>query len=302
MAVSHASAAESATEPELDLRALVGALDAPILGAVPKPVEWRRRIRRLAWPEQGVVGTTNPLFISGVVDGIQGRLLLCRRSGRPVFLEYAAAAHFCPATRAVGGLVQRAYLAGSALDEEWMSSLPGGALVDVLSAVSSQAIELEARRRLEETRIRLEAAAVRAALDGSDGFVLVDGSIRTLPSDERLVGVVKSVSTQYLGDESHLESLCPGEISESFQILPDWQGEQVVYSCYLRLHRVPAEHWTAGLVRLESLDPKVLAALAAFCVSDRQHAASDDPRWPQHLTSVRKAELALKMRRPYLMQ
>lgn len=287
-------------DTQVALRNVTRSIPGLYLTVPSKPPGWRREVRiQHDRPGRELVGV-EPMVPAAVVDGVQSRVLLTLREGRPLLLEYVGAAAVGPHRRTLVGVEDRLYLAGSHLDAEYLRSLPEGLPVVELDGISPAVVATEAMETIQFFRQRLEATV--AVLAGASGEpVVVDGSVRHLEGlAGPAIGVIKNTaSTQWLTDESELASLDVGWRSTVFVLPAQRRGEHTVHCCYLRLHRVPrSTSFTEGLIRLESTDPDLLDPAAAWAMRSRQAPGSDDPRWATHLAPVRDVELYLKGRRP----
>lgn len=278
-----------------EVRDLFRAVGHPLLSTSTSSPLWRREV---------TVATDGPIDVTSlprlgdvrVVDGVQRRRVLTMRQGRPVYLELVGAAAVDPESRTEADIEERAYLCGSHFDGAYMRELPGNFAVVELDAESAQAVVQEAAAALDRFRRELEAdVTVRAA---ARGVVVVDGSIRHLVGlpGGSAVGVVKSLDTQYLADETEIADLKPGQRTSLFTIRSQTRRELTVHSCYVRLHTVPHDWWAVGVVRLEATTEDLLDPAAAWAYAARQRPGGDDPRWHVHLAPVRAVEEVLRAR------
>lgn len=256
---------------------------------------WRRQVRLHDAPPLGDVCSVSPLEPVGAADGIQRSRLITVRSGRPIWLAAVSAGVANYGERV---LIADAdlYLIGSHLDEAWMRDRPGGVPTAVLDAVDPGTLVADFEHTLQEHRWQLEARVVRRAVE--HGTVVVDGSIDryTAEHGDRVVGVVKSLATPYLTDESELRRLGEGCCSQVFTLPAERRPQLDRASSYLRLHDPGFSHGTFGVVRLEAVDPDQLAPLAAWACTQRQGPSSGDTRWPVHLASIAWVERVLRAR------
>jgi hypothetical protein len=232
-----------------------------------------------------------PLPVTAVVDGIQSVRVVTYRDHRPVHLIYVAAAAIGEES-CVHGIKEELSLLVSAADEEWARSLPGSVPVVVLDETSPFSLAAAGILAVGGARDRLERAVVADLLERNVGTIAVDGSLLGRPATDSLIGVVKTTRTRYLADESVLIGLPEGWRSPRF-ILPTGQA-----SCYVRLRSAENRGWDYGLIRLESSNPDLLDAAAAFCLAERQGLGNTDRRGDRHLASVAAVELFLKGRKP----
>jgi hypothetical protein len=157
-------------------------------------------------------------------------------------------------------------------------------------------METEVQRRIGSSRDDVERTVVNDLIrrDGA-GVVVVDGSVMTRARSNRIVGVVKTLRSRYLTDESVVWGLPRGWRSPRFAIGDD---DRIRYSCYVQLVDKHDGAWNLGLIRLEAFDVELLEPLAALCLGEAQTASGGDPRWDRHLGSMRAVEEFLRARRP----
>lgn len=246
--------------------------------------------------------TAKPMQPIGFVDGIQAALTVTWREHRPVYLTFVSAGCVGAGPRRQAQLIavkERLDLVGSHLDAEWLTQLPESAPVVLLDATEPDQIERAALARLGADRETLERELVTDLVGNGTGTLVLDGSLAKRPVDARLLGVVKTVRTRWLQDESVLWGMPEGWRSPRFKIPAGTHGvEADRYSCYLRLFDAEHRGWDHGLVRLESYDPELLEPLAALAMAERQSKRSRDSRGDRHLASVRACEDVLRARRP----
>jgi hypothetical protein len=236
-----------------------------------------------------------PIDVTGFVDGIQSSMHLTHRDQRPVILSYVAAGALAPGARPVA-LVERLRLWCAELDVEWSTSVGGSIPIEVLSDAPPPDMETAALRRIGSSRDDVEREVVNGLVRRNDpGVIVVDGSVMTRVRSNRIVGVVKTLKSRYLADESVVWKLPKGWRSPRFAI---GSGEQVRYSCYVQLVDKSEGAWNLGLIRLEAFDVELLEPLAARCLTEAQTASGGDPRWDRHLGSMRAVEDFLRARRP----
>ncbi|QYG91068.1 hypothetical protein HC251_00535 [Iamia sp. SCSIO 61187] len=116
---------------------------------------------------------------------------------------------------------ERLWIVCSDEDVEWAEGLPGGVPVVRTAALHAPGIRRDALRHLREVRAELERRVVSAhPHEGSDGLLVVDGSLLGHRPTARCIGVVKSCKTRYLGDERPLAALPPGSRTATLQLPP----------------------------------------------------------------------------------
>lgn len=253
-----------------------------------------------------------PARVTGFVDGIQSSRVLGYREHIPVVLSYVAAAAVCPfpRPRAVS-LAERLVLISSFEDSMWLddrvrevAASSGSHGIPELLPIAPEAphlAEAEVRTAVGSMREAAERHASQEALSDKSlsGLLVIDGSLAHRGGSDRLLGVVKSVRTKYLEDESQLWSLPEGVMSDAFRIPAGMLGcDRERFSCYLRLHDATYSAWHFGMVRLEIHDLDLLEPAAAMCMEHRQFGRSGDGRWDRHLIGVRAVEDYLRDRRP----
>jgi hypothetical protein len=242
--------------------------------------------------------TAKALSIAGVVDGIQASLCVTYRSHRPVYLSYVAAGCVGESAQLLK-VKERLNIVCSSLDREWVDSLNSSIPVVEITAPHPYDIELQAGKALGGDRENLERALIEELVDDAVLPLIVDGSLVGRPLRPELFGVIKTVDSQYILDESVLFGMPAGWRSPRFRIPAGSQGVGIDrYSCYLRLFPADDKSWKFGLIRLESFSPDTLDTLAARALLERQHGGTGDARWDRHLTSVRACEEVLRAHRP----
>lgn len=292
----------SAASKQYDLRALFRAAGSSgvgerALGQAPE-VRGDARSEVEMLDEHSSEVSARPLEVSGFVDGIQSARVVAYRAHRPVYLAYAAAAAVSPA-REMLSLEEMLTVIASPEDAEWLEDSGSGLPVTLLSGVSPDLLAAEATRTLGSARDLMETMCVRSAPPAPGEHLVVDGSVASRPSDLPLVGVVKTTGTRYLPDEKLLFALPRGWRSPRFALKEGFQGCPVRrYSCYVRLLDASRSHWNFSLVRVETFDPDLLDAAAAFALSETQSPLSGDRRFDRHLAGVRMVEDTLRARRP----
>lgn len=240
----------------------------------------------------------SPIAVAGFVDGIQSARVVAHRSHRPVYLAYASAAAVSP-KREVLTREELLTVIAAPEDSQWLAESGSGLPVTLLSQSSPDLLASEATRTLGSARDLMELMCARSTEVADGSFLVVDGSLARMPADLALVGVVKTSGTRYLPDEKVLFALPRGWRSPRFVLREGFQGCPVRrYSCYVRLLDASRSPWNFGLVRLESFEPDVLDAAAAFALSETQSPLSGDRRFDRHLAGVRMVEDTLRARRP----
>jgi hypothetical protein len=242
--------------------------------------------------------TASPLPVVGFVDGIQAAICVTYRSHRPVYLTYVAAGAAGSEGRLLA-LRERMNVTASHLEREWLSDLD--VLIPTVELAEERPDELAAaaRQNLAGDRETLERVVIDEMLSTPGPALVVDGNLVGRPTQDRVVGVVKTTQRRYLADESVLWGLPAGWRSPRFMIPAGSQGVRVPrYSCYVRLHDASRLAWNFGLIRLEAFKPELLDPLAALSLAERQPAGSRDSRFDRHLAGVRAVEDLLRARRP----
>ena len=267
-----------------DLRTLLRSFPGGIVGGPPQVVPYRRRIRLKGHPPARDVSAVDPLTIRGACDGIVRRMLLST-DPRPITIEYVAAAvlRLDEHCRIAEGAVveEHLFLAGSHLDQGLLQSkneLMGMPFIE-LDGESPQAVAADAHTAVDSYRRQLEERVVRQA-STSSGPILLDGSVRHLTGlPGPVVGVVKDVTTQFLGDESSLnpDELPVGWCSQAFLIPADSRRQTEVVSAYVRVQQA-SKGSMDGLMRIEvpAQSHELLHPLASLvCRSVRPPTSTD---------------------------
>ena len=240
--------------------------------------------------------------VAGFVDGVQSAIVLTYRDRRPVYLSHTAAGVMSLKCGPVASM-EAVTLIASATDEQWIAELGTDIPRELLSSELPPDLERDAHRLLAMMRDKVERGIVEDALKEhlavTDRPLVLDGSLQGRPQDSRLVGVVKTVRTQYLEDERVLYSLQAGWRSPMFRI-PGRGESKDRYSSYLRLHDREQAAWSFGIVRLETYLPEQIDNLARVAMSVRQPIGARDARADRHLAPVRACEEFLRSRRPGL--
>lgn len=289
----------SRSEPSYDLRALFKAIGQfrAYRGLDSSPTERERADAPVEMIESRPSKVEDvPLVVAGFLDGIQATLCVTHREQRPVYLYYVASAVLGDKA-VVEGVREHLGLVCSDKDRVWAESISAGVPVETLSEDTPPELERAASRLISLARDGLERALIEDLLDQDCGRIVLDGSLMGRRDDERLVGVIKTTSRQWLEDESVLWGLKEGWRSPVFKIIGRGDTPNR-YSCYVQMTDKSASAWNTGLIRLEAFDPELLGPLAARCLSERQGQLSKDPRWDRHLGSVRVVEEFLRARRP----
>jgi len=242
--------------------------------------------------------TSEPLIPAGFVDGIQAALLVTHRSHRPVYLNYAAAGCLSHDGKLVA-MYEDLFASGAADDTEWFETLGTTLTWTGITITRPDEVAPEAVRILGTRRDTLEKALVEQLEAAGTSPIVVDGHLALRPASDSLLGVVKTMRTRYLPDETPLWGMPQGFMSARFRIPAGTMGcTRDRFSCYLRLHDASSRAWDFGLVRLEAFDPSLLAPLAAMALAERQSSRARDSRHDRHLAGVRAIEDVLRARRP----
>jgi hypothetical protein len=261
-----------------------------------------RRVVRTVDPAARDVSGARPLPVVGFADGVQTQFLLRHVDHRPISLGWVAAGAVDNGATLLE-FRQRLELVASAADGEIVEGLrevSGGLPFHLVEDLTPWGVAVATQRLVDEWRRELEHDVVGNVPIPEGGFLVVDGSIRR-HGRQGVVGVIKSVDTQYLADESALPDRA-GWRSPVFSLPATTTEEISVVSCYLRLHHAPGStSWSHGLIRIEAHDPETLDAACALAMQHRQTPGSGDPRWATHLEGMHRAEEVLKaFRHPFL--
>jgi hypothetical protein len=261
-----------------------------------------RRVVRTVDPTARDVSRVRPLPVIGFADGVQSQFTLRHVAHRPVSIVWAAAGAVDNAATLLE-FRQRLELVASAADGNFLAGLSraaGGLPFHLVEDLTPWGVAVATQRLVDEWRREVESDVVATVPISEARFLMVDGSIRR-HSRDGVVGVIKSVDTQYLADESALPDRA-GWRSAVFSLPATTTAERDVVSAYLRLHDAPGStSWSHGLIRLEAHDPETLDRACALALRHRQSAGSGDPRWATHLEGMHMAEEVLKaFRHPFL--
>jgi hypothetical protein len=261
-----------------------------------------RRVVRTVDPTARDVSRVQPLPVVGFADGVQTRFLLRHVEHRPLSLIWVAAGAVDNGTTLLE-FRQRLELVGSAADGAVLAGLSSaghGLPFHLLEELTPWGVAVATQHLVDEWRRELEQDVVANVRIPEGGYLIVDGSVRR-HTREQVAGVIKSVDTQYLADESALPDRA-GWRSAVFSLPATTTAERDVVSAYLRLHNAPSStSWSHGLIRIEAHDPETLDAACALALRHRQTPGSGDPRWATHLEGMHRAEEVLKaFRHPFL--
>lgn len=240
--------------------------------------------------------SADALQVDAYIDGIQAALTLTYNQGRPIRLAHVAAGA-ANASPDLVGVVERLTIVASESDQQWISENLGqdNFPVSYVAATTPPQTETGTAHAVTNLREHCESTLAAELLGSGAARVCVDGDLLNRPRDSRCFGVVKSVKTRYLDDESQLWTLPQGHRSAIFTISGHGTDR---HSCYVRLHSARFRPWSHGLVRVETYDLEDLEPAAARALHDRQPASSNDPRWDRHLAPIRATEQLLRSRRP----
>ncbi len=159
-------------------------------------------------------------------------------------------------------------------------------------------VELPAAVQAPLSQLEAEVATgARAAADGDDDLLVVDGPLRGRTHLPRAVGYIKSHRTAYLPAElsTVVAALPPGHRSPVFRLGTSWHR----YAWYLRLPGGSGAPWS-GIVRAEcsaELPVSGAVALADLSVVTLPRFAATsykDPRAPQNLVPIAGLEHRLR--------
>lgn len=254
-----------------------------------------RRAVRTVDPSTRDITRVPPLPVIGFADGVQTEFLLRHEEHRPVSLVWVAAGAVDVGTNLLE-FRQRLELVASGADQTLLTKLSevgGGLPIHLLEDLTPWGVAAATQDVVDRWRRELEQEVVASTAIPEGSHLVVDGSIRAHRRDG-LVGVIKSVDTQYLVDESVIPDRA-GWRSPVFHLPATTTAERDVVSCYLRLHHAPGStSWSHGLIRLEARDPAVLDSACALAMRHRQGPGSGDGRWSVHLEGMHRAEEVLK--------
>lgn len=158
-----------------------------------------------------------------------------------------------------------------------------------------------ARREIDRVRGHLEVQVGLHYRAGSDGWIVVDGTLAESPqwaADPKMLGVCKSHATLPFNDsdlEAYLRLPC-GHRSPVFA--PVGRSVAPVYSWALRLWPWEGKDLLHGLVRIEAAptDDTIHAAdrISRWLMAERSPVSLPDPRWDRLLYGIRAVEQYLR--------
>jgi hypothetical protein len=161
--------------------------------------------------------------------------------------------------------------------------------------------QLLARRVVDDERGRLEIEAGGEYRKGSDGWLIVDGSLAQSPlwaADPRMVGVVKSHSALPFDGEDLVRYLRLPCFHRSSVFASEQRMVAPVYSWALRLWPWEGKDLLHGLVRIEAAPTAATIGLAdqlsRWLLAERAPVSAPDPRWDRMLYGIRAVEVGLK--------
>lgn len=250
-----------------------------------------------------------PLPVDGFCDGIQQATTVMWTSRRPVTLNYVAAGCVQPTfPMSLAGLSERLWVSASQADKDHVTPLVERAAVPVTWVDDDDPSTLlpTMGNLLSAARATAERNLATGLLDAHpQSRWIMDGSLALLPSDTRLVGVVKTHTARFLTNEAVLYTLPFRHRSPIFTFThPSRAGSPVepqpVFSAYVRVSDVSAGPWDAGLLRVETFDAALIDPACALLVHTIQSsaAAAYDGRWDRHLEPIAWCEKVLRQRRP----
>jgi hypothetical protein len=161
----------------------------------------------------------------------------------------------------------------------------------------------QASRALDRARGQLELDLGRRFRLGSDGWLLVDGSLAESPqwaTDPRTIGVSKSHATlPFEGDDLDLYlRVPPGHRTSIFA--PQTRNVAPVHAWALRLWDWEGKDLFHGLVRVEvSPDngvPATADLISRRLLAERAPLSTPDPRWDRLLYGIHSVEQYLRAR------
>lgn len=235
------------------------------------------------------------------IDGIQAAKILTYMEHRPVILSFTSAGGISQALHPVD-LVETLEIVCSELDAGRIASYDCPVAVNAIADRGAPGeTDLAVRGTVNDTRDKQEfLLAARLLKADPDGLVISDGHLAHRPEDRRMLGIVKTVNTQMLADETGLWALREGWRSPAFKVPARFGGGNADrYSSYVRLRSSAGRQWSHGLIRVETFDPDMLDVAAGIALGNRQHVNTDDPRGDRHVVPVARVEKWLKSRIPY---
>lgn len=262
---------------------------------------YRRVVHLLEQQPCSVLSVGAPVPV-GFLDGIQRRAVLGRIGHRDVSLVWVAAGTVRHPTL----LDEQARLAlvCSQVDEPEARRLAPQVPVVALPEVTPWDLAAATEEWVDQTRRRLEELAISAAPAAHGEVVVVDGSLPAASDRDDLVGVVKTLRTDWLPDPD-LIPFTEGWRSPALRLPAPRTTERSKVTAYVRLHTAtPSHSYEHALVRVEVYDdsPISIDQAAALAFRHRGTPAQGDPRWRVHLQGMYWAETILKSRIPHALR
>lgn len=159
-----------------------------------------------------------------------------------------------------------------------------------------------ASRQIDRARGNLELQAGDRYRAGSDGWLIVDGSLGVSPgwaADERMIGVVKSHATLPFEGEA-LERYLRLPAGSRSSIFAPAGSVAPVHAWALRLWPWEGRDLLHGLIRIEVAPAAGTAAsadlLSRHLLSERVPLSAPDPRWDRLLYGIHAVEQYLRAR------
>lgn len=242
-----------------------------------------------------------PLVPSCWIDGVQRVATIGRRHHRDISLAYVAAGAVLDGQI----LVLQETLTALCSTEDQHAVQDAGPDVPVVTFPDLYAwtLTLSMGDWVDTTRRALERHVIDRAPEVPGRYVMVDGSLPADTARNDLVGVVKTVDTDWITDVALLPDQ-GGSRSPAFRLSPQRAGERASLTAFVRLWNCTGAHgYDHSLIRVEVPEENgidVLDQAAARAVADRQAPGSSDPRWAIQLASMYRAEQVLKARIPFV--
>lgn len=259
-----------------------------------------RRVAHLVESELRCVHDAPLPGLIGFLDGVQRTGLLWRVEAlRDVLLVWVAAGTVL-GDNALDHQIRLAAVC-SELDTDAVSRIAPALPIVALPETTPWGLALSAADWVDGTRRRLELDAIAAAPATKGHVLTVDGSLPPVAIRDDLIGVVKSVDTDWITDPDLLPREA-GWRSPALRLPASKVGERDRLTAYVRLHDTSPHHWWGhGLVRVEVYaESRIdLDSAAVHAWVYRGHRGYQDPRWPVQLKPMWNTERVLKLLIPH---
>lgn len=282
--------------------AAIAFADTRSRSAAPTSGRYRRIVQQLEQQPRcaSEVSAATPV---GFLDGVQARALLGRPTAhRDVNLVWTGAGTVLGHT--LLDYQPRLAIVCSELDENEVRTRAPQVPVVALPESTPWGLAMATDGWIDQARRHVETLAVAAAPAVPGKVLVVDGSLPRSSDREDLVGVVKTLETDWLPDPALLPAKA-GWRSPALRLPSSRTNERNVLTAYVRLHTATAQHsYEYGLVRIEVYEDSTvgLDEAAAMVHTLRGRQSSGDPRWTVQLDPMYAAEAQLKAQIPHVIR